>query len=132
MEQCETTRVAPCRPLTLGSLIELTSLPGVQEITSTASTLYLTYPEAEIVIRFSNSFQSRWDTDWQVTVREPGRGLGTWWGTWRHSFLAEESDIGPLVTNEIQETLLRIRRMLDDYTRFDLCGDPSAPSNYPD
>ncbi len=107
----------PASSVDLASLVESQSLPGEPEIRSVDDTLHVSYSHADLVIKLKKRpSQPLWDTKWEVSVREPTPGLGTWWGAWSQSFAANRADIGNLLAGEITETACRIRNMLDDHS----------------
>ena len=105
----------------LGTEAHLARLSGVQDVRSFGDGISVVFPEADFVISLSTppsaSVESRCDTHWEVTVREPLPGLNTWWGRWQRSFAVHRRDVGPLVAEELQEAISRVRGMLDDHAR---------------
>jgi len=99
-------------------LLDTTRLPGIQDVRSFRDGISVAFPEADFVISMSSpSTDPRCDTEWQVTVREPLPGLNTWWGRWHRSFSVHRRDAGPMIAEELQGAISRVRGMLDDHAR---------------
>lgn len=57
------------------------------------------------------------ETVWDVTARESGPGLGTWWGSWRRFLPAGQGQPERRVAEEIRDAVDRIRQMLDAHAQ---------------
>jgi len=99
-------------------LLETTQVPGIQDVRSVEDGISVAFPEADFVISMSSPAAApRCDTEWEVTVREPLPGLNTWWGRWQRSFSVQRADVAPLIAEELQGAIERVRGMLDDHAR---------------
>ena len=102
----------------LRALLATSQLPGIQDVQSVEDGISVVFPEADFVISMSSPATGpRCDTEWEVTVREPLPGLNTWWGRWHRSFSVQRADVAPLIAEELQGAISRVRGMLDDHAR---------------
>ena len=98
--------------------LDAVRLAGIQDVWSFDDVISVAFPEADFVISMSGPASGpRCDTEWQVTVREPLPGLNTWWGRWNRSFSVHRRDVGPLIAEELEGAISRVRGMLDDHAR---------------
>jgi len=99
--------------------IDTARLSGVRKIRVTDTAVHVHFDDVDITIKVAppRGGAAVLETVWDVTAREPGPGLGTWWGSWRRLFPAGQAYPERRVTEEIREAVDRIRRMLDAHAQ---------------
>ena len=83
----------------------------------------ISLPDADWALRFSSS--GRGTVRWQVTMREPTPGLGTWWSSGRFELHDDRRATDQLAVN-VAELTARFRRVLRDRDKY---GEAISPSD---
>lgn len=100
--------------------IDTAQLCGVREVRITKAAAYLHFDDVDITIKVvapPRAGAAVLETVWDVTARESGPGLGTWWGSWRRFLPAGQGQPERRVAEEIRDAVDRIRQMLDAHAQ---------------
>jgi hypothetical protein len=101
--------------------IDAEQLTGLRRIRYSRAAIHVDFSDMDITIRVSPPQVGtvKWETEWNVAAREPGPGLGTWWGRWRRSVVGDQADFGSHIVDEIRGTLEHVRRLVGVHTHGD-------------